>query len=294
MDKEALLNIILNDLKEVETLVISFQGENKISDPFISLAERKLTHISEELSLLKTISALNQKQSISTSTVSESVQPTKTEQTAKTSDSDHELRIEQVSKPENKPEITETVQVEILEPEANQIIHTEKEETNNILEEVEKETVQQNTPPIEKTIIPESRQIPPNPISTSVDHEKKTPTGEKRTESQKEEKAKTLGESFIGEKRSVNDMIISNKQDKNNGIIGKPIKDLTKGLAINDRFLFQRELFAGNGDLMKQTLLQLNELYDFNSAISFIASNFNWDLEAETTKAFMNYIKRKY
>ena len=76
--------------------------------------------------------------------------------------------------------------------------------------------------------------------------------------------------------------------------IGKPIADLTKGLGINDRFLFQRELFEGNADLMKQTLQQLNELPDYNAAQTFISSNFKWETEKEATSAFLNYIKRRF
>ncbi len=44
--------------------------------------------------------------------------------------------------------------------------------------------------------------------------------------------------------------------------VGKRIEDLKQGISLGDRFLFQRELFGQNGELMQKTLEELNNCTD--------------------------------
>ncbi len=282
MNKEALLNIILSDINEVETLLKSFQGSEEIPAAFIDLTERKMTHILDEFTLLKTLTQTPQA-------------PTP-----------HKIIEEQK---------TETIIVETKEnPEPKNDTPVKKEEVVVEKEEKEQPPNREPTPVISETIpapkVEQTTQEIPNEeekplvekveikeaISTTTRTEiTETPAPEPKKEEVKEDIGKTLGESLVGEKKSVNDLIANNKESKRQQtLMGKPIADLTKSLGLNDRFMFQRELFEGNADVMKQTLLQLNEMPDFNSAQSFISSNFNWDNEQEATQAFYSYIKRKY
>ncbi len=52
MKKEALINIIINDLKEVQKLMEDFRGEIHVNSAFVNLAKTKIRNIEEEMSLL--------------------------------------------------------------------------------------------------------------------------------------------------------------------------------------------------------------------------------------------------
>ena len=53
MKKEALINIIINDLKEVQQLMEAFRGESAVSSSFVNLAKTKIRNIEEEVLLLE-------------------------------------------------------------------------------------------------------------------------------------------------------------------------------------------------------------------------------------------------
>ncbi|MCG8579464.1 MAG: hypothetical protein MI866_06085, partial [Bacteroidales bacterium] len=53
MEKEALIDIILNDIKEVHALVNTFKGKQELNVAFINLTRTKIANINEELSLLE-------------------------------------------------------------------------------------------------------------------------------------------------------------------------------------------------------------------------------------------------
>lgn len=55
MEKEALLTIILQDIKELETLVNTFKGKKNIPDVFIQLSKSKTQGILDEIQLLASI-----------------------------------------------------------------------------------------------------------------------------------------------------------------------------------------------------------------------------------------------
>ncbi|WP_066628152.1 hypothetical protein [Labilibacter marinus] len=262
MDKETLLNNILKDLGEVETMVKTFQGQATIPTPFLNLTEDKLNALVKDFSLLKDLNSGNVSQSIHVQTPKHQEEPITPVQAPPAINEEVSTPVENTKE---EPTVTEEPPVE--DPVAEEIIPEIKKE---IIEEVVTETeIQIET---RKTIISE-------------------PT----VEINKEDNSKTLGESFAGEKKSVNDIIATNQvSDAKKVLKGKPVTDLTKGLGINDRFMFQRELFNGKSEVMSQTLQQLNDLPDFTSAQSFIKSNFNWDDEQEVTQAFFNYIERRF
>ena len=76
-------------------------------------------------------------------------------------------------------------------------------------------------------------------------------------------------------------------------LFGMPVDDIRHAISLGDRFLFQRELFAGNGELMQKTLNALNEQTSYNEAIHYI-SQFDWDKESSTYELFLNVLKRRF
>ena len=71
------------------------------------------------------------------------------------------------------------------------------------------------------------------------------------------------------------------------------INDIRRGISLGDRFLFQRELFAGNGEKMQKTLDELNALSSLDEAVRYV-SRFEWNAESPTYELFMNVLKRRF
>lgn len=77
--------------------------------------------------------------------------------------------------------------------------------------------------------------------------------------------------------------------------VGKRIEDLKQGISLGDRFLFQRELFGQNGELMQKTLEELNKQADFDAAVNYLDRKFPaWDKESPTYELFINVLHRRF
>ena len=77
-------------------------------------------------------------------------------------------------------------------------------------------------------------------------------------------------------------------------LFGTTVEDIRQAISLGDRFLFQRELFDGNGELMQQALDELNELYTLNEALEYINEHFEWDKESTAAQLFENVLKRRF
>ena len=77
-------------------------------------------------------------------------------------------------------------------------------------------------------------------------------------------------------------------------LFGTAVEDIRQAISLGDRFLFQRELFAGNGELMQKTLDEINVLGSLSEAITYIQDNFEWDKESTAVQLFENVLKRRF
>ena len=77
-------------------------------------------------------------------------------------------------------------------------------------------------------------------------------------------------------------------------LFGTAVEDIRQAISLGDRFLFQRELFAGNGELMQKTLDELNALGSLNEAMDYVLNNFEWDKESTAVQLFENVLKRRF
>jgi hypothetical protein len=77
-------------------------------------------------------------------------------------------------------------------------------------------------------------------------------------------------------------------------LFGSAVEDIRQAISLGDRFLFQRELFAGNGELMQKTLDELNALGSLNEAMDYVLNNFEWDKESTAVQLFENVLKRRF
>lgn len=72
------------------------------------------------------------------------------------------------------------------------------------------------------------------------------------------------------------------------------IIDIKRGVSLNDRFLFQRELFNNSRDEMNSTLERLNRFDSYEDAEKYIRNNFTWDFENQTVNDFLLVVKKGF
>ena len=77
-------------------------------------------------------------------------------------------------------------------------------------------------------------------------------------------------------------------------LYGKPVDDIRQAIALGDRFLFQRELFRQNVELMQRTFADINALHSFNEAIAYLDKRFDWDKESNTYALFLTALHRRF
>ena len=77
-------------------------------------------------------------------------------------------------------------------------------------------------------------------------------------------------------------------------VYGKPVDDIRQAISLGDRFLYQRELFGQNAELMQRTLTEINELRSFDEAMSYINSRFQWDSESNSYQQFIVSLHRRF
>ena len=76
-------------------------------------------------------------------------------------------------------------------------------------------------------------------------------------------------------------------------LYGKAVTDIRQAISLGDRFLYQRELFGQNAELMQRTLTELDGLASFDEAVNYI-SRFNWDTESSTYQQFLITLHRRF
>jgi hypothetical protein len=77
--------------------------------------------------------------------------------------------------------------------------------------------------------------------------------------------------------------------------IRQPIRDIAKAIAINDRFLFIRELFENDAALYSQTINKLNTMSSLEDAKKHIQAVVkNWDETSEPAQLFLSIVQRRY
>ena len=77
-------------------------------------------------------------------------------------------------------------------------------------------------------------------------------------------------------------------------LFGTTVEDIRQAISLGDRFLFQRELFGGNGELMQKTLDEINALGSLSEAMEYVADTFEWDNESTAVQLFENVLKRRF
>ena len=190
-----------------------------------------------------------------------------------------------------------TLQAEIVALTAAQTCTSETEEPEVEIElildeEVEEETAEETVVSNEE-IIEENAEIDikptiaetveDSPVEETIEH---TEQEEKIAEEAVAETTEIIEEAQIAHPKSS-----ANPQPT---LCGPAVSDIRQAISLGDRFLFQRELFAGNGEQMQKTLEELNGLHTLSEAMTYIQEHFDWDMESTAAGLFVNVLKRRF
>ncbi|MBW7869043.1 MAG: hypothetical protein H3C31_12030 [Brumimicrobium sp.] len=129
--------------------------------------------------------------------------------------------------------------------------------------------------------------------------EPKTETIDEKIEEKIAPMAKSINSSELNdtEKGFLKQFTLTYQEVAKDKINNAKLSSLKSAFGLNDRMLFIRELFNGNSDLFNQTMEELDQFTEHESAfsvISKIAVQHNWDKEADSTNEFIHIISRKY
>ena len=177
------------------------------------------------------------------------------------------------NRPIPEPQVVEKVVEKIVEVEKP--VEVIKEVPVEVVKEViveKKEEPAEAAPIAEPVVEPE---IPEEPVAEpeSVAEPEPEPVQE---EPAKEEQAK------------------EEQASPNAVLYGKAVDDIRKAISLGDRFLYQRELFGQNAEMMQRTLTELNELGSYEEAILYINKHFEWDTESSTYQQFLVTLHRRF
>lgn len=99
---------------------------------------------------------------------------------------------------------------------------------------------------------------------------------------------------------SINDKFSSNAEQPTlaDKLSQQPIKDLTKAIGLNQKFLFMNDLFEGENEKYKKAIETINNFSDFIAADEYINNNlkykYNWDIDGVSAQKFMDLVKRRF
>ena len=79
---------------------------------------------------------------------------------------------------------------------------------------------------------------------------------------------------------------------------GAPIRDLKKGIGVNDRFLFVQDLFRGDENMFERSLKTINGFSIYPEAEYWIQRELkvklSWPDNSDTVKLFDQLVKRRF
>ena len=102
----------------------------------------------------------------------------------------------------------------------------------------------------------------------------------------------------VEQKESFNDRLKENRNEVMHSLKDVPIRDLRKGIGINDRFVFISELFRGDEPMYERSIKTINSFNIYPEAEYWmnreLKIKLGWDDTRETVKHFYQLVKRRF
>ncbi len=289
MDKQTIITLLRKDIAELMQLTEGFDQIAQCPPVLIQLALQKTNSVqqilNELLTLPKTVEKATENEATQlTKPVEETiaVQNTQiiTEQSNTNEKSTVDIPEEVQIKEQNLPEQNEQLPVEKEEKELKMDENVLTVETQSEVVDVEIEE------PLEKE---EEKEIVEDTLNESPEEvEEVEEEIEEQEELEDEEDKVAVNEECIE--------LIAKPEilTRNDSIVNSKIEDISKAISLGDRFLFQRELFGNNGEIMQKTIAHLNSMNSAEEAMTYLQKKFAWDKESTTVERFIQLISRRY
>jgi hypothetical protein len=102
----------------------------------------------------------------------------------------------------------------------------------------------------------------------------------------------------VEQKESLNDRLKENRNELMHSLKETPIRDLRKGIGINDRFVFISELFRGDEPMYERSIKTINSFNIYPEAEYWmnreLKIKLGWDDTKEIVKHFYQLVKRRF
>ncbi len=102
----------------------------------------------------------------------------------------------------------------------------------------------------------------------------------------------------VEQQQSLNDRLKKNRTEVMHAIKDTPIKDLRKGIGINDRFVFINELFRGDEAMYERSIKTINSFNIYQEAEYWmnreLKIKLGWDDTREIVDHFYNLVRRRF
>jgi hypothetical protein len=109
---------------------------------------------------------------------------------------------------------------------------------------------------------------------------------------------KEINELVSLQNESLNDRLKQDKTEVVEVLKHEPIKDLRKGIGINDRFVFINDLFRGDEAMYERSIKTINSFHIFPEAEYWINRELivklGWDADSEIVRHFYQLVKRRF
>ena len=103
---------------------------------------------------------------------------------------------------------------------------------------------------------------------------------------------------IVGLQESLNDRLKENRTELMHSLKDSPIRDLRKGIGINDRFVFISELFRGDEPMYERSIKTINSFNIYPEAEYWmnreLKIKLGWDDTRETVKHFYQIVRRRF
>ena len=304
MDKQTIITLLRKDIAELMQLTEGFDQIAQCPPVLIQLALQKTNSVqqilNELLILPKTV------ETVEKATENEATQLTKpVEETIAVQNT--QIITEQSNTNEKATvDIPEEVQIKEQNlPEQNEQLPVEKEEKelkmdeNVLTVETQSEVVDvEIEEPLEKE---EEKEIVEDTLNESPEEVEEVEEEIEEQEELEDEEDNDDEEELDDEE----DRVAVNEErieliakpeilTRNDSIVNSKIEDISKAISLGDRFLFQRELFGNNGEIMQKTIAHLNSMNSAEEAMTYLQKKFAWDKESTTVERFIQLISRRY
>ena len=274
--KHRYIESLLSEIKELELVVESLKQNNKVPFSFFKESFKRTQEISRLLHQLEFVQIEEMRGEMEKLVIYLSEAETaRREAEAKARLVAEEASKKEISSKEEEVQLLSETDTEIDNPK-------EKEDADEMLiAEKEQDSLLEIDDEDERKDKDEEELLPPPLIQKTVGTAKEQQEPVSLLETTKSE---TILAKITPKNKSLNDV----------QPVNQTVQDAMRSISLNDRFLFQRELFDNNREAMTTMLSKLQSFSSFDLAESYLERNTTWDFRDDTVDKFLQMLKETF